>query len=91
MRTARGPATTTPAHLTPELAVVWSALRLATDAAGGRAVPMAEVLGPLRAIDPRMAGQLLRVELLLEALAVDPRTGVAVDLALGGRAPRYGL
>lgn len=79
----------TPAHLSAEQAVVWSALRLAVDGAGGRPVPLHEVLAPLRAIAPAVAAQVLRVELLLEGLVTDPRSRVVAEQALGGGAPRY--
>lgn len=89
-RPARRPAPVlTPAHLSAEQAAVWGALRLAVEAAGGLAVPVHAVLGPLRAIDPGVAGQALRVELLLEALAVDPRTTVVAEQELGGGPLRY--
>jgi hypothetical protein len=85
------PRGTTPAHLGTEQAAVWSALRLAVHGAGGRPVSLHEVLGPLGAIAPTTAGQVLRVELQLEALALDPRSGVRVGHELGGGAPRYAV
>ncbi|WP_026912379.1 hypothetical protein [Patulibacter minatonensis] len=80
-----------PPHLPADRAAAWSALRLALDATGAASVSAPQVAEWLRAIDPAAASRPLRVELLLEALAVDARTTVVSIDAFGDQEPGYAM
>jgi hypothetical protein len=71
-------------------AVVWAALHRALEADGGSASAH-DVIERVRSMDPETARWPLRIELILENLAIDPRTPVVSRRSMADGAPVYEL